>query len=110
MICSKMGSGKQCAKYWLDVMEGVCNHGASDSNAQRKKLIRLIQKVNLKYPGKEAIKEQRNGMEFGDKIHWPRPHEHGRTTFEINHDLELPGKEVGKFQCKKWHDESSPTH
>jgi hypothetical protein len=62
----------------------------------------LIQKVNLKYLGKEAIEEQRDAMEFGDLKY--DGHDHMSIVerlFEINKDLKLLGKEVGKFLMRE---------
>ena len=54
------------AKYWTDIIEGVRAHNSGDADAQRKKFKRLLQKVNSKYLGKDAIEEQRDAMEYGD--------------------------------------------
>ena len=53
-------------KYWTDIVEGVRTHNSGDSDVQRKRFKKLIQKVNSKYLGKDAIEEQRDAMEYGD--------------------------------------------
>jgi hypothetical protein len=52
----------QSAKYWKDIVEGVRTHNSGDSDVQRKKFKKLIQRVNSKYLGKDAIEEQRDAM------------------------------------------------
>jgi hypothetical protein len=88
----------QSEKYWTDIVEGVHTHSWGDSDVQRKKFKKLIQKVNSKYLGKDAIEEQCDAMEYGDLTY--DGHDHTSVMerlFEINEDLELFGKEVGKF-------------
>lgn len=36
---------EQCKKYWNNIIEGARNHGASESDAQWKKIKKLIQKT-----------------------------------------------------------------
>jgi hypothetical protein len=50
------------AKNWKDIVEGVRTHNSGDSDVQRKKFKKLIQRVNSKYLGKDAIEEQRDAM------------------------------------------------
>jgi hypothetical protein len=100
MLCQIGGRALQgrCAKYWKDIVEAVRSHNSGDSEIQRKKFKKLIQKVNSKYLGRDAIEEQRDAMEFGDLKY--DGHDHMSVVerlFEINEDLELFGEEVGKF-------------
>ena len=89
-------------KYWADIIEGIRTHNFGDSNAQRKRFKKLIQKVNSKYPGKDAIEEQRDAMEYGDLTY--DSHDHTSVVewlFEINADLKLFSEEVGKFTIRE---------
>jgi hypothetical protein len=89
-------------KYWKDILEGVCSHNTGDSDAQRKKFKKLIQKVNSKFLGQDAIKEQRDVMEFGNLKYDGHDHTSvAERLFEIKEDLELFGKEVGKFSIQE---------
>jgi len=56
----------RCQQYWHDIVEAARNHNAGDYDTQRKKVKKLIQKVNTKYLGKDAIEDQREVMEFGE--------------------------------------------
>jgi hypothetical protein len=80
----------------------VHNHNSSESDVQRKKFKKLTQKVNSKYLGKDAIEEQRDVMEFGNLKYDGQDHTSVvERLFEINKDLELFGKEIGKFSIRE---------
>ena len=84
--------------YWIDIIAGICNHNSGDSDAQCKKFKRLIQKVNPKYLGKEAIEEQCDAMELGDLKYDGLNHMNViERLFEINDNLEFLGEEASKF-------------
>ena len=90
------------AKYWTDIVEGACTHNSDDSSVQRKKFKKLIQKVNSKYLGKDAIEEQRDAMEYGNLTY--DGHDHTSVVerlFEINENLKLLSEEVGKFTIQE---------
>ena len=92
----------RCETYWNDIVEGIRNHNVGEPDAQRKKFKKLIQKVNSKYLGKDAIEDQRDAMEFGELKY--EGHDHVSIVerlFEINDDLELFGEEVGKFSIRE---------
>ena len=86
----------------MDIVEGVRTHNSGNSDVQRKKFKKLIQKVNLKYLGKDAIEEQRDAMEYGNLTYDGHDHKSVmERLFEINKDLELFGEEVGKFTIRE---------
>jgi hypothetical protein len=92
----------RCEKYWSDIVESARNHNAGDALIQRKKFKKLIQKVNSKYLGKEAIDDQRDAMEFGELKY--EGHDHTGAVerlFEINDDLELFGEDADKFSDRE---------
>ena len=92
----------RCEQYWHDIVETARNHNAGDSDAQRKKFKKLIQKVNTKYLGKDAIEDQREAMEFGELKY--DGHDHTAAVeqlFEINDNLELLGEDVSKFSIRE---------
>lgn len=55
-----------CEQYWHDIIKAAHNHSSGNSDAQRRKFKKLIQKINAKYLGKDAIKDQCEAMEFGE--------------------------------------------
>ena len=68
VLCQIRGRALEgwCEKYWNDIIESIRNHRAGKASAQQKRFKKLIQKVNLKYLGREAKKDRCNVMKYGN--------------------------------------------
>jgi hypothetical protein len=94
--------GGRIKRYWSDIVEGATNHATGNSAAQQAKFKKLIQKVNMKYLGKDAADDHKIAMQRGELRYDDQDHDKvAERLFEINRDLELLGKDVEKFTIRE---------
>ena len=94
--------GGRIERYWSNIVEATTNHATGNTNAQQAKFKKLIQKVNVKYLGKDAADDQKIAMQCGELQ--GDDHDHDKVAerlFEINRDLELLGEDVEGFSIRE---------